>query len=96
MGKPKQPPCKHCGVGYRNGGNGLCKRCRHDADVCRLYGLTLPPSENPTEEELNAMIAERMKDLPPWWRKEAKEELAEKVQVQLVHLCSKKRPKLPE
>jgi hypothetical protein len=72
--------CLHCGgpTGV-NGRRGLCRPCYNTPGVRKLYrrdkrcgGL----GREPTEEELDAMIAEQMRpeNLPSWWHNDAKDE----------------------
>jgi hypothetical protein len=57
--------CRNCGVKLRTGRQ--CWRCR-EAQKPRK------PREyhEPTTEELDALIAQQMQHLPPWWPREAK------------------------
>ena len=73
----KRPPCKHCRErpGYQ--ARGLCWRCYRDLTVRRLYPQdprAKRPEHEPTEEELEALIAEQSKpeNLPGWWPEESR------------------------
>lgn len=68
---PKPVPCKECGVPKFIRARGLCRTCYY---VVREREDSVTPravEPEPTDEELDAIIAERMKDLPEWWEKEA-------------------------
>lgn len=76
---PNREPCRHCKV--RNGIKyklGLCVGCygtRRIRDLYVSFRVTeRPEADEPTLEELDAIIAERMKDLPDWWRTEPPED----------------------
>lgn len=67
-------PCRHCkdnpeGFGCR----GMCWKCYKDPKVRTLYpGCKYRPSgPEPTEAELEGMIAEQMANLPKWWGRDA-------------------------
>lgn len=71
--------CQHCPrlLSNRVGrGRGLCTRCYEDRAVRDLYPRrksgpkdcdTPPVDDEPTEAELDALIAEQLKRLPVWW-----------------------------
>lgn len=66
-----KPVCRHCGrrkpmTGYRRG---LCYLCFNDRSIRGQYptGSGRTHHGEPTEAELDALIAEQMKCLPPWW-----------------------------
>lgn len=67
--------CLHCrepaGVNVRRG---LCRRCYTTAAIRRKYPRdeSRAPGREPTEEELDAMIAEQRANLPPWWDAETR------------------------
>lgn len=74
--------CRHCQKRNVNRPRGLCWSCYHDPAILPLY----PPSSKyaplswlpePTEEELDAIIAEQMQCLPAWWERSG--QIAEKV-----------------
>lgn len=51
----------------------LCSVCRRNKEIRELY--TNPPNEpEPTEEELEQMVAEQYANLPDWWEKETERE----------------------
>lgn len=63
-------------------GRGLCGTCHKKKDIRFQYKLKNGRTEEdtagdhlpePTQEELDAMIAERMKNLPAWWRHDTSE-----------------------
>lgn len=67
----------------RRGSKGLCYRCygsHGKPGVRHLYPSLDPVSgvrsslqyREPTEAELDALIAEQMKCLPPWWEEETR------------------------
>lgn len=64
--------CRHCNARHINRPLGLCWTCYYMPAVRQLY-----PSESiytrhydePTEEELDAIIAEQRESLPAWWDK---------------------------
>ncbi len=66
-----QPLCRHCTKGKVNRPRGLCWRCYYTPGVKALYGIThkFAPKPEPTEAELEALIAEQSKpeNLPAWW-----------------------------
>jgi hypothetical protein len=67
--------CVHCGK--KNiclQGRGLCQPCHGKIDIRHQYlrssnnrAQLNSPRVDPSEEELNALIAEQMRCLPPWW-----------------------------
>lgn len=70
--------CRHCQVKNANRPLGLCWTCYYKPGVRALYPSTskYAPKRHgsahrePTEAELDAIIAEQMKCLPAWWNKE--------------------------
>ena len=62
-------PCQHCRTVRLIRSRGLCWPCYETPEISRLYP---PPSIEPTEEELDAMIAEQMKCRPAWWDRETR------------------------
>ncbi len=66
--------CLHCRTGRAVAGHrGLCRHCYDDREIRYRYGR-LPVHERyrePTEEELEATIAEQSAIIPPWWQAEA-------------------------
>lgn len=71
----KRKMCPWCERNGRSYSNGLCIKC-HTIPEARLAhpyqfkGKKQPFKPEPTMAELDALIAEQMKDLPPWWWKE--------------------------
>ena len=68
--------CRHCRSTKRTiQARRLCSRCYLMPEVRERYGklktLPPPPRPEPTEAELDAMIAEQMANLPPWWNEDA-------------------------
>ncbi len=71
--------CLHCNIRKAKPGYtaGLCHRCSLDPEIRALFPSKSKFNPNrhwqsgrePTEAELDAMIAERMKTLPAWWNK---------------------------
>lgn len=76
---PDRLPCLHCG---RNKSvtrvRGLCSKCYDDRDVRAQYpdGRSAPREDDPSEAELEALIAEQMQRLPKWWAAEVEREQA--------------------
>ena len=68
--------CLFCGKRQGGKGRGLCARCYATPAVLARFpdGRTLrryeAASDEPTEEELERIIAEQMKRLPFWWPKD--------------------------
>lgn len=64
-----RPPCRHCG---RNpvGKSPLCRR-RELCASCESAGIgravRKPRDDEPTEEELDALIAQQLANKPSWW-----------------------------
>lgn len=75
-----KPRCRHCGIwaGLSNK-RWLCGPCFRDRSIRDLYPLSLraiktrpvrtDPYHEPTEAELEVIIAEQMKCLPEWWKR---------------------------
>ncbi len=71
--------CRHCHKNKVVRPRGLCCRCFYTPGVKEQYPITskfgrYAMRQEPTEEELEATIAEQMKCLPKWWDKENPEE----------------------
>lgn len=73
---PGREPCQHCKV--RNGISHKCGLCVGCYETRRIRDLYLSrrieqrhEADGPTMEELEAIIAERMKNLPKWWHRHA-------------------------
>lgn len=67
--------CKHCGKNNRIRARGLCSECYKNADIRSQYGRRLESHGRgePTEEEVERIIAEQMAlPLPWWWDHETK------------------------
>lgn len=65
-----RPPCSHCrrcpvGKSRRAGRLGLCVSC-FAAGIGRAERP--PRDDEPTEADLDALIAEQRANLPPWWK----------------------------
>ena len=67
--------CLHCGERkWIKGHRGLCRKCYDLPAVRALYPSRLNTRRTDgdlTEEELNALIARQLANLPPWWDAEA-------------------------
>ena len=63
--------CLHCQRRKQvYGHRGLCRPCHEDEAVRALYPSRLNTRRTEgdlTEEELNALIARQLANLPPWW-----------------------------
>lgn len=70
----KRAPCNHCGRVLAIVARGLCGGCYHTRGVRDRYEADSSKDTSKhramTEEQLDAMIAERMKKLPKWWTEE--------------------------
>lgn len=81
MRKDRQGVCRHCNQGRATRSRKLCYGCFQNTDIRELYPRSKrggvggtngkPKNEEPTEEELEAIIAEQMKRLPKWWYRDA-------------------------
>lgn len=69
----KPGTCLHCNQPRAISGRGLCTTCYTTPAIRRLYPVIerghIPRYREPTEEEVEAMVAEQMKNLPAWWGK---------------------------
>lgn len=65
--------CAHCGSLRPHHGRGLCSVCYQKKEVRQKYPTTLEYRE-PTDDELEAMIAKQRENLPPWWNEPDPEE----------------------
>ncbi len=71
--------CRHCGKTRFHRCRGLCATCYKLPGVRDRYEPLGPHGragargrrEEPTEAELDAVIAEQRKRLPPWWNEDA-------------------------
>lgn len=65
--------CLHCKTRYANRPHGLCTSCYMNTAVRCRYPLRKTGRRfdyEPTEEELNAIIAEQLQSpLPEWWQR---------------------------
>lgn len=61
--------CLHCGDSPTHA-RGLCRICYLKADIRKRYPKHTKDCRELTMEELDAMIAEQMANLPTWWHKE--------------------------
>ncbi len=65
--------CRHCGKRRVNRPRGLCWQCYYAPGVKDLYPSTSKfasksaRGHEPSAEEVEKMVAEQMKCLPPWW-----------------------------
>jgi hypothetical protein len=72
--------CRHCGKNKQARRKGLCWGCSQKPAVRAMYrseSKHAPRETNDgagrwTEAELDAMIAEQMANLPPWWDEEGR------------------------
>ncbi len=70
----EQPLCRHCGEKLANRPRGLCRKC-YFSPARDLYPATSKYANKgyerhePTEEEVEATVAEQMKCLPAWWNR---------------------------
>lgn len=75
--------CRHCGrVTQATRPRGLCYRCFDDVKIrrqYRAYARWSGDEVDPTEAELDALIAERMKpeNLTKWWAAEERKRAAQ-------------------
>src|SRR5262245_53355181 len=77
--------CRHCGHVYGNYGRGLCYSCYRKPEVKvqyppmphrdRVRKDQHPNDYEPTEEELDAVIAEQLANLPPWWQTDVRRQV---------------------
>ena len=66
----RQPCCSHCGGTPVVSGR-LCGPCRREANKRLRAGQRAHHDANePTEEEVEATVAEQSRSLPSWWRHE--------------------------
>lgn len=72
MANDTRDPCRHCGkaTSRYNRRRGLCNRCYQIPSIRTQYTPDKPRPHEPTEAELDVMIAEQMANLPPWWHDE--------------------------
>lgn len=78
--------CLHCKEQRAVKCRGICAKCFYTPGVRELYPLIVPKTYRPdstallSEAELDALIAEQMKCLPKWWKRETEEETERQVQ----------------
>ena len=68
--------CRHCRRPKVHK-NGLCSSCYRKPEVRHLYSRWRggkQGGEEPTAEEVERIVAEQMKCLPPWFNKEPRED----------------------
>lgn len=71
-----KPLCRNCGAKQSCRPRGLCHTCYYAPGVREKFPRHRnDPNAEPTEAELEAMIAEEMRNLPSWW--DGQTELAE-------------------
>jgi hypothetical protein len=75
----RKAPCLHCGLRTGTRPRGLCPKCYDIGSVRERYpsASNYAPRPEPTEAEIEAMVAEQMACLPPWWDRETRK-LAER------------------
>jgi hypothetical protein len=69
--------CRHCNRRKVHRPRGLCIVCYYTPEILALYPSTskfAPGKPEPTEAELDAMIATQMQCLPDWWGEESRRE----------------------
>lgn len=73
--------CGFCGKNGQSYANRLCFRCNGNPEARKKFPYPMQGRKlsefvrrNATVEELDAMIDEQMKNLPPWWWKESEKE----------------------
>jgi hypothetical protein len=72
----KKGTCAHCGKARWLHGHGLCKLCYRRPEV---KGAHPALRGEPTTEEIDALVAERMAHLPVWWQRDEERRLREVV-----------------
>ena len=73
MPNPKKT-CRHCHKRPAWRPRGLCWSCHRNTAIRALYPIEskYAPKREPTEAELDLLIAERMRNLPKWWNRSGK------------------------
>jgi hypothetical protein len=67
--------CRHCPRRRNAGGRrGLCLVCYRNPKIREQYCRYAQGEREPTETELDALIAQRMQCLPEWWYEEVEAE----------------------
>lgn len=64
--------CRHCQRRFSCKPRGLCSTCFADMSIREQHAPLKERPREPTEAELETMIAEQMACLPAWWDKEAR------------------------
>lgn len=69
--------CRHCQIRKSSRPRGLCRSCYENPAIRGQYSSLskCAPRGEPTEAELEQMIAEQRRCLPEWWGEEAEEGL---------------------
>lgn len=66
--KGERKICKNCGVKPAGRCRGLCWGCYEDPDIKEKFPASQRGARpEPTQEEVDAMVREGMRDLPSWW-----------------------------
>lgn len=63
--------CIHCGEFRPLRARQLCTPCYMLPDIRAIHPSKIGNGNGPTLAELDALVAERMKNLPRWWKDEA-------------------------
>jgi hypothetical protein len=64
-------PCQHCQRPKLIRSRGLCYTCYDDPEIRVLYDLATKPCHEPTQEEVDRIVAEQMAlPIPEWWEQE--------------------------
>lgn len=73
-GEPGYRPCRHCSRRHAGRPRGLCSQCYYAPGVRDMYPVTskFAPSFEPTEAEVERVVAEQYANLPDWWDKESR------------------------
>lgn len=69
--------CAHCKEYRWMNGRGLCQRCHKNPEIREAHEpiRNCATGREPTDEELEAIIAEQMANLPDWWNDSSEREL---------------------
>ena len=65
--------CAHCHRRQGNRGRNLCNICYKDRAIRALYPVRPHPDHEPTQEEVDRIVAEQLAHLPSWWHREPSE-----------------------
>jgi hypothetical protein len=102
MGEPKRtikPLCRHCERRRANRARTLCKHCYSNNTIKNLYPRATRKHVEPSLEELDALIEERLRGpLPRWWledveRQEAADQHPQQSPIRTIHVPLKFRRK---